>query len=118
MSFIGRFRARRNTRRRQVLGALIPVDPAHWTAGEILRAIKAWDAIHGEAPRYSDWHRSAAPGWPTARQVESRFGSWSKGLELAGMRPRPAHRPRKDAPRPSVHTFSLLHPLQADYLNP
>jgi hypothetical protein len=92
------------------------VEP-YWTEERILRAFKIWARRRGRAPTAKEW------ATPTARQPEGRgrprwraphphtvaavFGSWSAGLEAAGLETRPAHRPQA----PQAASCGLGHDL-------
>lgn len=104
---IGRRRRAERTRNRRYILAR---EGTGWTDQEILDAIRLWSQLTLEPPRWIDWTparllergKLPMPGvleghWPTARQVESRFGSFNAGVSRAGLRPRPAHRPRKQS---------------------
>lgn len=102
MRWLARFRRRR-------LARVLPVGGPAFDHASIVEAINLWAHLHGAPPRFTDWSRARAsrrgdkqalarmgePGdWPTARQVERRFGSWNNALVAAGFPPRAAHRPK------------------------
>jgi hypothetical protein len=65
----------------------------HWTPQEIVCALHAWVAEHGEPPASPDW-KCATQSHPMMHTVMRTFGSWRAGLEAAGYSaPRPRRRP-------------------------
>src|ERR1700741_401501 len=56
----------------------------YWTERRIIAAIEQDARRRGRPPRKREW-QSRAPGRPTAETVRTRFGSWSGGLEAAGL---------------------------------
>jgi hypothetical protein len=73
-----------------------------WSAEAVLQALREWAGENGRAPRAEDWSApsqaspriattrrrvAAAPRWPCPTTVRRYFGSWSAGLEQAGLRP-------------------------------
>jgi len=70
-------------------------NPRRWTAAELVAAVKAWDAEHGQPPRTRDWIPSGNPDnpslwtrelprWPPASAGRIVFGSWAALLTAAG----------------------------------
>jgi hypothetical protein len=59
-----------------------------WTPRAIIDAAHEWTQTYGRAPTRSDWGR-AQPGYPTHSTVYNVFGSWSRMLAAAGLRPVP-----------------------------
>ncbi len=74
-----------------------------WTRERVLFALRDWAREFSEAPRQHEWaiaHAREAglesgrlrrwmaeyPRWPSSETVVKRFGSWSAGLETAGLR--------------------------------
>ena len=65
------------------------------TKPELVRALRAWTAEHGQPPREQDWRGSspvwaaAWPRWPGTATVLRVFAGWNAALEAAGL---PTHR--------------------------
>jgi hypothetical protein len=59
----------------------------------IVRALRRWTHETGAPPRISDWREPGGkwereyPAWPSAGDVQARFGSWPNALRVAGLRP-------------------------------
>jgi hypothetical protein len=59
----------------------------------IVRALRRWTRETGAPPRISDWREPGGkwereyPAWPSAGDVQARFGSWPSALGAAGLRP-------------------------------
>jgi hypothetical protein len=74
-----------------------------WEDSEIIDALRTWADEHGRSPKLTDWFFSD-PDRPTSHSVRRRFGSWTKALQRAGLkpaarvsryRPRQSHDPRR-----------------------
>jgi hypothetical protein len=72
------------------------VDPGSWDRAAIIAALRDWTALVGRAPRAQEWSssgrgpgaarwRAQHPRWPSASTVVHHFGSWSAGLQAAGL---------------------------------
>lgn len=59
--------------------------PTQWTAQRILDAMRAWQRLHGQAPRYGQWRAPSSGQWPSATTVCNVFGYWSAALAAAGL---------------------------------
>lgn len=58
----------------------------YWTREWILDACHEWVAIYGTPPRSDNWQRSPDPNrYPCSQTVKTKFGSWNKMLEAAGL---------------------------------
>jgi hypothetical protein len=69
----------------------------------VIDAIRAWVRLYGEVPTLADWDPARARrlgqdwriarynrgDWPSARTVQTRFGSMSNAIKQAGLTPRP-----------------------------
>jgi hypothetical protein len=53
-----------------------------WNDEEIITALTAWAAEHGQLPDRNDW-LCGTPEHPCASTVQAHFGSWRAGLEAA-----------------------------------
>jgi hypothetical protein len=71
--------------------------PPDWTREEVIDALRAWVRDEGRAPTSAEWTPTTGstrrwareyPRWPSYVTVKTLFGSWLKGLEAAGCRPR------------------------------
>jgi hypothetical protein len=69
----------------------------HWTHEQVRRALSAWVRQVGRPPTSGDWTPTTDtrckwgreyPRWPSYETVRTLFGSWSKGLAAADLRPR------------------------------
>lgn len=56
---------------------------------ELIALLKAWEQKHGETPSQSQWDGDA--NTPSSNPIRTSFGSWSKGLRAAGLRPKEPH---------------------------
>jgi hypothetical protein len=84
-----------------------------WTRDRIVTAIVAWAEEHGRPPTYNQWRRGDPKGQrPTAATVQAALGSWSAGLEAAGLEPRA---PGTQAPELCA---AGLHPMTEAYVRP
>lgn len=88
-----------------------PRPPGHrigmrpWPPDEIIDAIRAWAAEHGEIPTMRQW-KVAAEDHPSASQVFEVIG-WNAAIQAAGFTPRTASRPRAgEAAQPTKGTES------------
>src|SRR3954451_3887300 len=83
-----------------------------WTVEEVIAALQQWAREEGGPPRSIDWDPATGrgqgllppgamrwerefPRWPSAKVVSIRFGSFSEGLQAAGL---PAPRRRSELP--------------------
>ena len=63
------------------------------SAAEIVRALRRWTRETGAPPRLCDWREPGGkwereyPVWPSAGDVQARFGGWPHALRAAGLRP-------------------------------
>ncbi len=72
-----------------VADAPAPARKRIWTPDEIVEALKAWAAEHGQTPSFSDWKYADPAGRrPTASTVRDHHGSWNAALAAAGLTPR------------------------------
>jgi HNH endonuclease len=58
-----------------------------WTKEGVLHAIQRWNKQYGEGPFQSDWEKTTADH-PSKWLVRKHWGSWSQGVEAAGLVPR------------------------------
>jgi Homing endonuclease associated repeat/Resolvase, N terminal domain/Recombinase/Recombinase zinc beta ribbon domain len=57
-----------------------------WADAEIIAALQAWAETHGRTPRSKDWEK-ADGHHPVIVTVTHRYGSWSRALQRAGLKP-------------------------------
>ena len=57
-----------------------------YTEQELITLLREWAQRNGEVPSQSQW--DADVNTPSSNPVRARFGSWSKGLLAAGMKPK------------------------------
>jgi DNA invertase Pin-like site-specific DNA recombinase len=57
-----------------------------WENSEMIDALRAWADEHGRSPKLTDWFFTD-PDRPTCHTVRRRFGSWTKALKRAGLKP-------------------------------
>jgi hypothetical protein len=78
----------------------------YWNKDDIVRAIRSWVALYGEAPRVKDWgvHRDEA--YPAAATVKEKFGTWAKAMHSAGVQPHPRGRRGQRTFDPDFPTFA------------
>jgi len=57
-----------------------------WEESEMIDALRAWADENGRSPKLTDWFLSD-PDRPTSHTARRRFGSWTKALKRAGLRP-------------------------------
>lgn len=61
--------------------------PVYWTQPMVIAALQRWHSENGRVPKMRDWHHPAL--WhPQAATVWRLFGSWTGGLQAAGLRKR------------------------------
>jgi|tagenome__1003787_1003787.scaffolds.fasta_scaffold20966506_4 hypothetical protein len=59
----------------------------------IVRALRRWTRETGAPPRIADWREPGGkwereyPAWPSAGDVQARFGGWPTALAAAGLQP-------------------------------
>ena len=78
-----------------------------WERGTVILLIQEFNERYGRPPAASDWNPSLARRigcidraerfkedgcWPSTNTVRHLFGSWNKGIEAAGFKPRPTGR--------------------------
>jgi Homing endonuclease associated repeat len=63
-----------------------------WSEENIIEAIRACASREGRTPSARDWRNAGSnPPHPNSATVAKRFGSWGKGVEAAGLKPRQRH---------------------------
>jgi hypothetical protein len=87
--------ARSLARRDQIIDA----EGKTWTKDRIIKAMQQWKHQHGRSPSVRQWAGGSAGNGtfprkdrPNASTVQYLFGSWSAGLEAAGLQSNPRGR--------------------------
>jgi hypothetical protein len=83
-----------------------------WADAEVAGALQAWAETHGRSPTWTDWF-TADDHHPTAIAVNRHYGTWSRALQRAALKP--SARPRRSRPWKDDEIIALMRGWAAEH---